>query len=189
FTQHSIKTNTPKEDPTRDLKQLLQELRTVINEEPAMALSKTEEDGRTPSLGALEPVPLHPGDLEDPSSCFTFTSTASPSGKMSASRSFSSSPKKSPVHSLLTSSAEESVNSTPQYRSTKPIHSPTSAKDSQSPSLETTGKTCQKLQNRLESLQTLVEDLQLKNQAMSSMIRNQEKRIQKVKDQEKMLLK
>jgi hypothetical protein len=53
FTQHSIKTNTPKEDPTRDLKQLLQELRTVINEEPAMALSKTEEDGRTPSLGAL----------------------------------------------------------------------------------------------------------------------------------------
>ncbi|NP_796204.1 coiled-coil domain-containing protein 158 isoform b [Mus musculus] len=229
LSHHSIKTNTPKEDPTRDLKQLLQELRTVINEEPAMALSKTEEDGRTPSLGALEdrvrdcitesslraelchrsnnslrestegskssetlsrePVPLHPGDLEDPSSCFTFTSTASPSGKMSASRSFSSSPKKSPVHSLLTSSAEESVNSTPQYRSTKPIHSPTSAKDSQSPSLETTGKTCQKLQNRLESLQTLVEDLQLKNQAMSSMIRNQEKRIQKVKDQEKMLLK
>ncbi|XP_006535056.1 coiled-coil domain-containing protein 158 isoform X4 [Mus musculus] len=168
LSHHSIKTNTPKEDPTRDLKQLLQELRTVINEEPAMALSKTEEDGRTPSLGALEdrvrdcitesslraelchrsnnslrestegskssetlsrePVPLHPGDLEDPSSCFTFTSTASPSGKMSASRSFSSSPKKSPVHSLLTSSAEESVNSTPQYRSTKPIHSPTSAK-------------------------------------------------------------
>lgn len=36
--------------------------------------------------------------------------------------------------------------------------------DSQSPSLETTGKTCRKLQNRLESLQTLVEDLQLKNQ-------------------------
>ncbi|XP_021065995.1 coiled-coil domain-containing protein 158 [Mus pahari] len=227
--KHSIKTNTPKEDPTRDLKQLLQELRTVINEEPAMPLSKTEEDARTPSLGALEdrvrdcitesslraelchrsnnslrestegskssetlsrePVALHPGDLEDPSSCFTFTSTASPSGKMSASRSFNSSPKKSPVHSLLTSSAEESVSSTPQYRSTKPIHSPTSAKDSQSPSLETTGKTCRKLQNRLESLQTLVEDLQLKNQAMSSMIRNQEKRIQKVKDQEKMLLK
>ncbi|MEJ1274779.1 coiled-coil domain containing 158 [Cricetulus griseus] len=51
--KHSVKTNTLKEDPTRDLKQLLQELRSVINEEPAMPLSKTEEDGRTPSLGAL----------------------------------------------------------------------------------------------------------------------------------------
>ncbi|XP_028737761.1 coiled-coil domain-containing protein 158 isoform X3 [Peromyscus leucopus] len=229
LSHHSMKNNTLKEDPTRDLKQLLQELRSVINEEPAMPLSKTEEDGRTASLGALddrvrdcitesslrselchrsnnslrestegskssetlsrEPVTLHTGDLEDPSSCFTFTSTASPSVKISASRSFNSSPKKSPVHSLLTSSAEESVGSTSQYRSTKTIHSPNSTKDSQSPSLETTGKTCQKLQNRLESLQTLVEDLQLKNQAMSSMIRNQEKRIQKVKDQEKMLLK
>ncbi|XP_036057129.1 coiled-coil domain-containing protein 158 isoform X1 [Onychomys torridus] len=229
LSHHSMKNNTLKEDPTRDLKQLLQELRSVINEEPAMPLSKTEEDGRTASLGALddrvrdcitesslrselchrsnnslrestegskssetlsrEPVTLHTGDLEDPSSCFTFTSTASPSVKISASRSFTSSPKKSPVHSLLTSSAEESVGSTSQYRSAKPIHSPNSTKDSQSPSLETTGKTCRKLQNRLESLQTLVEDLQLKNQAMSSMIRNQEKRIQKVKDQEKMLLK
>ncbi|XP_076402755.1 coiled-coil domain-containing protein 158 isoform X5 [Peromyscus maniculatus bairdii] len=222
LSHHSMKNNTLKEDPTRDLKQLLQELRSVINEEPAMPLSKTEEDGRTASLGALddrvrdcitesslrselchrsnnslrestegskssetlsrEPVTLHTGDLEDPSSCFTFTSTASPSVKISASRSFNSSPKKSPVHSLLTSSAEESVGSTSQYRSTKTIHSPNSTK-------ETTGKTCRKLQNRLESLQTLVEDLQLKNQAMSSMIRNQEKRIQKVKDQEKMLLK
>ncbi|XP_042113585.1 coiled-coil domain-containing protein 158 isoform X2 [Peromyscus maniculatus bairdii] len=168
LSHHSMKNNTLKEDPTRDLKQLLQELRSVINEEPAMPLSKTEEDGRTASLGALddrvrdcitesslrselchrsnnslrestegskssetlsrEPVTLHTGDLEDPSSCFTFTSTASPSVKISASRSFNSSPKKSPVHSLLTSSAEESVGSTSQYRSTKTIHSPNSTK-------------------------------------------------------------
>lgn len=40
-----------KEDPTRDLKQLLQELRSVINEEPAVPLGKSEEDGRAPSLG------------------------------------------------------------------------------------------------------------------------------------------
>nr|BAC05347.1 unnamed protein product [Homo sapiens] len=228
LSHHSTKANTLKEDPTRDLKQLLQELRSVINEEPAVSLSKTEEDGRT-SLGALEdrvrdcitesslrsdmchrsnnslrdstegskssetlsrePVTLHAGDREDPSGCFTFTSAASPSVKNSASRSFNSSPKKSPVHSLLTSSVEGSIGSTSQYRSAKPIHSSDSVKDSQSPPIETTGKTCRKLQNRLESLQTLVEDLQLKNQAMSSMIRNQEKRIQKVKDQEKMLLK
>ncbi|XP_057165801.1 coiled-coil domain-containing protein 158 isoform X8 [Ursus arctos] len=213
LSHHSMKPNTLKEDPTRDLKQLLQELRSVINEEPAVPLGKPEEEGRTPSLGvsyvavsnnslrdstegskssdtlSREPVTLHTGDLEDPSSCFTFPSTASPSVKNSASRSFHSSPKKSPVHSLLTSSVEDSVGSTSQYRSTKPVHSPDSVKASQSQPIETTGKTCRKLQNRLESLQTLVEDLQMKNQAMSSMIRNQEKRIQKVKDQEKMLLK
>ncbi|XP_060236935.1 coiled-coil domain-containing protein 158 isoform X4 [Meriones unguiculatus] len=168
LSHHSVKTNALKDDPTRDLKQLLQELRSVINEEPAMPLSKAEEDARMPSLGALEdrvrdcmresslrselchrssnslrdstegskssetlsrePVTLHSGDLEDPSSCFTFTSTASPSVKMSASRSFNSSPKKSPAHSLLTSSAEESVGSTSQYRSTKALHSTDPAK-------------------------------------------------------------
>ncbi|XP_004383183.1 coiled-coil domain-containing protein 158 isoform X1 [Trichechus manatus latirostris] len=229
LSHHSVKSNTLKEDPTRDLKQLLQELRSVINDEPSVPLSKSEDDGRTPSLGGLndrvrdcitesslraeichrsnnslrdstegskssetlsrEPATLHTGDMEDPSSCFTFPSPASPTVKNPVSRSFHSSPKKSPVHSLLTSSVEDSIGSTSQYRSTKPVHSPDSVKTSQSQPIETTGKTCRKLQNRLESLQTLVEDLQLKNQAMSSMIRNQEKRIQKVKDQEKMLLK
>nr|XP_003414188.1 coiled-coil domain-containing protein 158 [Loxodonta africana] len=229
LSHHSVKSNTLKEDPTRDLKQLLQELRSVINDEPSVPLSKSEDDGRTPSLGGLnervrdcitesslraeichrsnnslrgstegskssetlsrEPATLHAGDMEDPSSCFTFPSTASPTVKNPVSRSFHSSPKKSPVHSLLTSSGEDSGGSTSQYRSPKPVHSPDSVKASQSQPIETTGKTCRKLQNRLESLQTLVEDLQLKNQAMSSMIRNQEKRIQKVKDQEKMLLK
>ncbi|XP_036083721.1 coiled-coil domain-containing protein 158 isoform X2 [Rousettus aegyptiacus] len=152
LSHHSMKANTLKEDPTRDLKQLLQELRSVINEEPAVPLGKTEEDGRTPSLGvsyvavsnnslrdstegskssdtlSREPATLHTGDLEDPSSCFTFPSTVSPSMKNSASRSFHSSPKKSPVHSLLTSSAEDSVGSTSQYRSTKPVHSSDSVK-------------------------------------------------------------
>ncbi|XP_045140286.1 coiled-coil domain-containing protein 158 [Echinops telfairi] len=229
LSHHSIKSNTLKEDPTRDLKQLLQELRSVINDEPAVPLNKSEEDGRVPSLGGLndrirdcitelrlrpeiclrsnnslrdsiegsksseslsrEPATLQAGDMEDPVSCFTFTEAASPSVKTSASRSYHSSPKKSPVHSLLTSSVEDSIGSVSQYRSTKPVHSPESVKVSQPQPIETTGKTCRKLQNRLESLQTLVEDLQLKNQAMSSMIRNQEKRIQKVKDQEKMLLK
>eukprot|EP00070_Physeter_catodon_P040844 XP_028347738.1 coiled-coil domain-containing protein 158 isoform X5 [Physeter catodon] len=208
LSHHSTKHNT-KGDPTRDLKQLLQELRSVINEEPPVPLGKSEEDGRVPSLGvsyaavsnsslrestegskssetlSREPVTLHTGELEDPPSCFAFPSAGSPSVKNSASRSFHSSPKKSPIHSVLTSSVEDSIGSTPQYRSTKPVHSPDSVKASQSQPIETTGKTCRKLQNRLESLQTLVEDLQMKNQAMSSMIRNQEKRVQKVKDQEK----
>ncbi|XP_060043882.1 coiled-coil domain-containing protein 158 isoform X4 [Erinaceus europaeus] len=232
LSHHSMKPTTLKEDPTRDLKQLLQELRSVINEDPPVPLGKTEEDARTTTLGvsygavddrvrdciteptlrveichrsnslrestegskssetlSREPVTLHAGDLDDSPSCFAFPSIASPSVKTSVSRTFHSPPKKSSVHSLLTSSVEDSIGSTSQYRSTKPNLSPDSVKASQSQPLETTGKTCRKLQNRLESLQTLVEDLQMKNQAMSSMIRNQEKRIQKVKDQEKMLLK
>ncbi|KAK1345810.1 hypothetical protein QTO34_008275 [Cnephaeus nilssonii] len=212
LSHHSMKPNALKEDPTRDLKQLLQELRSVINEEPAVPVGKAEEDGRVPSLGVAfgsvshnslrdstegskssetfsslllpikistvfemeclhghsyasrEPVPLHAGELEDPSSCFTFPSTVNPSVKNSASRSFHSSPKKSPVHSLLTSSAEDSICSTSPYRSAKTIRSADSVKASQSQPIETTGKTCRKLQNRLESLQTLVEDLQMKNQ-------------------------
>nr|XP_042107466.1 coiled-coil domain-containing protein 158 isoform X11 [Ovis aries] len=151
LSHHSMKPNA-KEDPTRDLKQLLQELRSVINEEPAVPLGKSEEDGRAPSLGvsfvavsnnslrestegskssetfSREPVTLHVGELEEPPGCFVFQSAGSPSVKNSASRSFHSSPKKSPVHSLLTSSVEDSIGSSPQYRSTKPVHSPDSVK-------------------------------------------------------------
>ncbi|XP_073092390.1 coiled-coil domain-containing protein 158 [Manis javanica] len=152
FLYHpSMKSNTLKEDPTRDLKQLLQELRSVINEEPPVPLGKTEEDGRTPPLRvpyvavsnsslrdsidcskssetlSRDPVTLYAGDLEDPPSCFTFVSAASPCVKNSASHSFYSS-KKSPLHSLLTSSVEDSVGSTSQYRSIKPVHSPDSVK-------------------------------------------------------------
>ncbi|MEE6524786.1 hypothetical protein FKM82_024435, partial [Ascaphus truei] len=54
---------------------------------------------------------------------------------------------------------------------------------------EVTGNTGQKLQSRLETLQTMADDLQMKNKEMSSMIRNQEKRILKVKNQEKRLMK
>uniref|UniRef100_A0A2K5P0U3 Coiled-coil domain containing 158 n=1 Tax=Cercocebus atys TaxID=9531 RepID=A0A2K5P0U3_CERAT len=220
LSHHSTKANTLKEDPTRDLKQLLQELRSVINEEPAVSLSKTEEDGRT-SMGALEdrvrdcitesslrsdmchrsnnslrdstegskssetlsrePVTLHAGDMEDPSGCFTFASAASPSVKNSASRSFNSSPKKSPVHSLLTSSVEGSIGSASQYRSAKPIHSSDSVK---APPPEFTTFSCLSLPMDFVILTVLSTF-----SAMSSMIRNQEKRIQKVKDQEKMLLK
>ncbi|XP_071072078.1 coiled-coil domain-containing protein 158 isoform X7 [Dasypus novemcinctus] len=147
LSHHSMKPNTLKEDPTRDLKLLLQELRSVINEEPSVSLSKTEDDGRTASLGALstsvkestegskssdtlsrEPITLHTGDLEDPSSCFTFPSTASPSVKNTASRTFHASPKKSPVHLLLTSSVEDLVGSASQYRSSKPVHPSDSVK-------------------------------------------------------------
>ncbi|XP_036620863.1 coiled-coil domain-containing protein 158 [Trichosurus vulpecula] len=211
-----------KEDPTRDLKQLLHELRSVISEEPSVSLPKNDGDiGRPATGGAIhmgvddavrdpltesklrteifnrDAATLHAGDLEDASNAFGFPSSVSPSITAGGSR-YGTSPKKfsqepksterTPAHTLLTSSAEDSLSSKSDYRAAKHTHT-SDVKVSQSQPVETTGKTCRKLQNRLESLQNLVEDLQMKNQAMSSMIRNQEKRIQKVKDQEKMLLK
>ncbi|KAK2502208.1 hypothetical protein MC885_007152 [Smutsia gigantea] len=50
-SHHSMKSNTLRENPTRDLKQLVQELSSVVSEEASVPLGKTEEDGRTPSLG------------------------------------------------------------------------------------------------------------------------------------------
>ncbi|XP_074130472.1 coiled-coil domain-containing protein 158 isoform X3 [Sminthopsis crassicaudata] len=211
-----------KEDPTRDLKQLLHELRSVINEEPSVSLPKNDGDIGRPSTGGAihmgaddavrdsltdsklrtemfnrDPATLHAGDLEDTSNTFTFPSSVSPSIVAGGSRyvtspkKFSQEPKsteRTTTHPHLTSSAEDSLSSKSDYRAAKLTHT-SDIKVSQNQPVETTGKTCRKLQNRLESLQNLVEDLQMKNQAMSSMIRNQEKRIQKVKDQEKMLLK
>ncbi|KAK2503187.1 hypothetical protein MC885_003788 [Smutsia gigantea] len=50
-SHHSMKSNTLRENPTRDLKQLLHVLSSVVSEEPPVPLGKTEEDGRTLSLG------------------------------------------------------------------------------------------------------------------------------------------
>ncbi|XP_010211225.1 PREDICTED: coiled-coil domain-containing protein 158 [Tinamus guttatus] len=55
--------------------------------------------------------------------------------------------------------------------------------------VETSDNTSRKLQNKMESLQNLVETLQMKNQAMSSMIRTQERKIEKVKEKEKKIAK
>uniref|UniRef100_A0A4X2KSQ0 Coiled-coil domain containing 158 n=1 Tax=Vombatus ursinus TaxID=29139 RepID=A0A4X2KSQ0_VOMUR len=190
-----------KEDPTRDLKQLLLELRSVINEEPSVSPVKNDGDPGSyhyyhyycHSFASRDPVTLHAGDLEDTTNTFSFPS----SGKFSMCiyrpckgseemhffiLKFSPLIKK-PMCIILTRFHEfYNLGMLLAYESILEMLFIQMF-------LETTGKTCRKLQNRLESLQNLVEDLQMKNQAMSSMIRNQEKRIQKVKDQEKMLLK
>nr|XP_009933835.1 PREDICTED: coiled-coil domain-containing protein 158 [Opisthocomus hoazin] len=55
--------------------------------------------------------------------------------------------------------------------------------------METSENTSRKLQNKMESLQNLVESSQIKNQAMSSMIRSQEMKTEKAKEKEKKLSK
>ncbi|CAM4547587.1 coiled-coil domain-containing protein 158 isoform X1 [Caretta caretta] len=245
-----------KEDPLRDLKRLLQELRNTIDEIPSMVLSKNDSDGRRElSLATLrntmdaasrepavtcslrqdiyskdtsvrdsapegglgqdtfsrEPLTLHVSDLEDQTVTLSFTPPASPSIFTAAPR-YASSPKKfsqeerykdrSPVHSLLTAPLDDlkavpstSADHRPSLRKSSSPEATTARKNvsfipsSSSQPVETSGSTCRKLQNKMENLQNLVETLQMKNQAMSSMIRCQEKKIEKVKDKEKKLTK
>ncbi|XP_039397536.1 coiled-coil domain-containing protein 158 isoform X3 [Mauremys reevesii] len=245
-----------KEDPLRDLKRLLQELRSTIDEIPSMVLSKSDSDGRRElplatlrntidaasresavtcslrqdiyskdtavrdsapegSLGqdtfSREPLTLHVSDLEDQTATRPFTPTASPSIFTAAPR-YASSPKKfsqeerykdrSPVHSLLTAPLDDlkavpstSADHRPSLRKSSSPEATTARKNisftpsSSSQPVETSGSTCRQLQNKMENLQNLVETLQMKNQAMSSMIRCQEKKIEKVKEKEKKLTK
>ncbi|XP_074848130.1 coiled-coil domain-containing protein 158 [Carettochelys insculpta] len=252
------KRGTAKEDPLRDLKRLLQELRSTIDEIPSMVLSKDDSDGRrelplatlrntidaasresagTCSLRqdiysrdtavrdsapegsrgqdtfSREPLSLHVSDLEDQAATLSFTPTASPS-VFTATPHYTSSPKKfsqeerykarSPVHMLLTAPLDDlkagpstSVDHRPSLQKGSTSEGTTAAAPksvsftphSSSEPVEASGSTCRKLQNKMENLQNLVETLQIKNQAMSSMIRYQEKKIEKVKEKEKKLTK
>ncbi|EMP29476.1 hypothetical protein UY3_13414 [Chelonia mydas] len=176
-----------KEDPLRDLKRLLQELRNTIDEIPSMVLSKNDSDGRRElSLATLrntmEPLTLHVSDLEDQTVTLSFTPPASPSVFTAAPR-YASSPKKfsqeerykdrSPVHSLLTAPLDDlkavpstSADHRPSLRKSSSPEATTARKTSQP--VETSGSTCRKLQNKMENLQNLVETLQMKNQVKKS---------------------
>ncbi|ETE57814.1 Coiled-coil domain-containing protein, partial [Ophiophagus hannah] len=131
------KLNYTKEDPLRDLKQLLQELRSTIDEIPSVILPKTESDS-DPDLSstlsisryreaAVRDLPsevtrgqedfsrdalnLHTGDLEDQETTFPFTSSVSQlSARFTSSKkpSFEDRYKdRSPVHSLLTAPLDD----------------------------------------------------------------------------------
>uniref|UniRef100_A0A8C3I3F2 Coiled-coil domain containing 158 n=1 Tax=Chrysemys picta bellii TaxID=8478 RepID=A0A8C3I3F2_CHRPI len=181
-----------KEDPLRDLKRLLQELRSTIDEIPSMVLSKSDSDGRRElPLATLRNTMVEYEHLFK-LHCVNFL--ASPSIFTAAPR-YASSPKKfsqeerykdrSPVHSLLTAPLDD-LKAVP---STSADHRLSLKKSSSPEPVETSGSTCRQLQNKMENLQNLVETLQMKNQAMSSMIRCQEKKIEKVKEKEKKLTK
>ncbi|XP_070613011.1 coiled-coil domain-containing protein 158 isoform X1 [Erythrolamprus reginae] len=240
------KLNYTKEDPLRDLKQLLQDLRCTIDEIPSAILPKSESDS-DPDLSSTLEFPsrenigrrshdpcresavrdlpseatrcqeafsrdelnVHTADLEDQESTFPFTSSVSQhSARYNCSKkpSFEDRYKdRSPVHSLLTAPMDDlKATSAPSFErrsSLKRNSSPTEAATttaSRSVSFNTsatiqTGESranaCRKLQNKMENLQNLVETMQLKNQAMSSMIRCQEKKIEQAKEKEKKLSK
>uniref|UniRef100_A0A803SNT9 Coiled-coil domain containing 158 n=1 Tax=Anolis carolinensis TaxID=28377 RepID=A0A803SNT9_ANOCA len=243
-----------KENPLRDLKQVLQELRSTVEEMPSANLPRRESDSDADSIteGAInildasnrecigrrihelfsreaavrdlptdvtrgqdafsrEPSTLHTADLEDPTLSLPSSTTQtifSSTPRYTSSKKLSPEERckaRSPVYSLLTAPLDDlkaSSAASLERRSTlKKSNSPeasasfaskTNSAFSSGSSIQTgesNGKACRKLQNKMENLQNLVESLQLKNQAMSSMIRCQEKKIEKAKEKEKKLSK
>ncbi|KFQ89710.1 Coiled-coil domain-containing protein 158, partial [Phoenicopterus ruber ruber] len=152
-----------------------------------------------------DPSCLHTADLQSQDVTLPFTSLGGTSIFSAAPR-CTSSPKKvsqgeryrerSPVHSLLTAPPDDLAagpSASPEHRLSvrKCVFPEVAATVPQitSQPMETSENTPRRLQNKMESLQNLVESVQIKNQAMSSMIRTQEMKIEKAKEKEKKLSK
>ncbi|XP_054846106.1 coiled-coil domain-containing protein 158 [Eublepharis macularius] len=253
MTLLSSRVSSAKEDPLRDLKQLLQEVQSTIDEMPSASLPRRKSDSESDLLTdttsntrdlasrecigkrlhdsyrrdaasrdspsdvpvgsdtfSREPLLLHTADLEDSDTTLPFQSnvihtifTSTPryttSKKLSSEEKFK---ERSPVHTLLTAPLDDlktiSGTSSERRSSLKKSSSPEASISCRNTSFtasastqagEVSGNTCRKLQDKMESLQNLVETLQFKNQAMSSMIRSQEKKLEKAKEKEKKLSK
>ncbi|XP_075606812.1 coiled-coil domain-containing protein 158 [Balearica regulorum gibbericeps] len=147
-----------------------------------------------------DPSGLHTADLQSQDLTLPFTSLGSTS-IFSA-----SSPKKvsqeeryrgrSPVHLLLTALPDDLAagpSTSPEHGlSARKVDSPESAAtvpQRTSQPLDTSDNTRRRLQNKMGSLQNVVESLQMKTQAMLSMIRTQERKAVKAKEKEKKLSK
>ncbi|XP_024255851.1 coiled-coil domain-containing protein 158 isoform X2 [Oncorhynchus tshawytscha] len=202
------------ESPTTELRSLVKELRGVISENPGPHTNKStlrrssvpERDHRTTLNEVTKNVTsnakmikgtnssgvahlLRTTDLDERNLNSTFSSASHDFSFAASLPSYTSSPRamalgrRSPVHSLLTSDH----NPTPPPQSRPQAESPlTDTHTLANPQAEFTGHTCKHLQGKLDSLQNIVEDLQMKNQEMSSMIKGQEKRMRNVKDKRKL---
>ncbi|XP_029573414.1 coiled-coil domain-containing protein 158 isoform X2 [Salmo trutta] len=202
------------ESPTTELRSLVKELRGVISENPGPHTNKStlrrssvpERDHRTTLNEVTKNVTsnaktikgtnssgvahlLRTTDLDERNLNSTFSSASHDFSFAASLPCYTSSPRamalgrRSPVHSLLTSDH----NPTPPPQSRPQAES--SLMDTHTlanPQAEFTGHTCKHLQGKLDNLQNIVEDLQMKNQEMSSMIKGQEKRMRNVKDKRKL---
>ncbi|XP_015219150.2 coiled-coil domain-containing protein 158 [Lepisosteus oculatus] len=205
------KSTVLQENPTQELKALVKELRSVIEDDISpSALGRRRkcepEQPRTPALSEVtkdnsanstlnrdsissrEPLTLHTADLHEGNLPSSLASQGFELSLLSATPRYTSSPRgrpsdrRSPVHSLLTTPAP-----VPRPQTEKSQEPPFPAdRMAASEQMKKTGQTCRKLQGRLDSLQSLVEDLQMKNQEMSTMIKSQEKRMKKVKDRDEL---
>ncbi|XP_023834419.1 coiled-coil domain-containing protein 158-like isoform X3 [Salvelinus sp. IW2-2015] len=192
------------ESPTMELRSLVKELRRVISENPGPHTSiikrtSAQERAHRTTLNEVTnfftnnakttkgtyssgvPHLLRTTDLDERN----LNSTSSESQDFSFVASlpcYTSSPRAmalgrtSPVHSLLTTdhSPTDLQPSRPLPQAGSPLADMCTLAN---PQAELTGHTCKHLQGKLDSLQNMVDDLQMKNQDMSSMIKGQERRL------------
>ncbi|KAG7481583.1 hypothetical protein MATL_G00068110 [Megalops atlanticus] len=182
-------------NPTRELRSLVKELRSVIDEDDRSSpiISKSPKD--RPYTSDLEPLTLHTADLDKGIMNNTFFSNGlifpvtqvhgGGNGPLGCEVSFTvpprytSSPRglalgqRSPVHSLLTSCPHPAA--------------PLQAHLEKGPFTDFhTRKVCKRLQGKLDNLESIVGDLQSKAQEMSSMIKTEETKMGRVKDRSKL---
>ncbi|KFM01675.1 Coiled-coil domain-containing protein 158, partial [Aptenodytes forsteri] len=181
-----------------NLNDQIHQLQTAARDSATESIVEKDTFGRDRSC-------LRTADLQSQDVTLPFTSLGGASIFSAAPR-YTSFPKKvsqeeryrerSPVHLLLTAPPHDLAagpSTSPEHRlSARKVGSPEGAAavpQITSQPMETSENTPRRLQNKMESLQNLVESLQIKKQAMSSMIRTQEMKIEKAKQKEKKLSK
>ncbi|XP_020345235.1 coiled-coil domain-containing protein 158 isoform X2 [Oncorhynchus kisutch] len=193
------------ESPTMELRSLVKELRRVISENPGphtSIIKRTSAPERVHRTTLNEvtncftnnvkttkgtyssgvPHLLRTTDLDERNLNSTFSSESRDFSFVASLPCYTSSPRAmalghtSPVHSLLTTdhSPTHLQPSRPLPQAGSPLADMCTLAN---PQAELTGRTCKHLQGKLDSLQNMVDDLQMKNQDMSSMIKGQERRL------------
>ncbi|KAL7836684.1 hypothetical protein AOLI_G00279680 [Acnodon oligacanthus] len=179
-SQRELNSGSQRPSPTLERRSLVKEPHSVINDEQGpRAKIRSEETHRTRNeQGLLRTTDLQKLDVngafsannEDPGlraawPCYRSASCVGALGR------------KSPVHALLTSDLPTDL-----YEGLKEESPTSTARISANNQDDTTAQTCKELQSKLSKLQNHVEDLQIKNQEMASVIKTQEKRMRRVKD-------
>ncbi|XP_064793734.1 coiled-coil domain-containing protein 158-like isoform X3 [Oncorhynchus masou masou] len=190
-TQHrsncllELKSQRLLESPTMELRSLVKELRRVISENPGphtSIIKRTSAPERVHRTTLGVPHLLRTTDLDERNLNSTFSSESRDFSFVASLPCYTSSPRAmalghtSPVHSLLTTdhSPTHLQPSRPLPQAGSPVADMCTLAN---PHAELTGHTCKHLQGKLDSLQNMVDDLQMKNQDMSSMIKGQERRL------------
>ncbi|XP_029618260.1 coiled-coil domain-containing protein 158 isoform X3 [Salmo trutta] len=191
-TQHrsncllELKSQRLLKSPTMELRSLVKELRRVISENPGphTSIIKRKSAPERVHRTTLSGVPdlLRTTDLDERNLYSTFSSESQDFSFAATLPCYTSSPRAmalgrtSPVHSLLTTdhSPTHLQPSRPLPQAGSPLADMCTLAN---PQAELTGHTCKHLQGKLDSLQNMVDDLQMKNQDMSSMIKGQERRL------------
>ncbi|KAM5191537.1 coiled-coil domain-containing protein 158 [Mantella aurantiaca] len=174
-TQPCVKYNTV--EPSEEAINLSDELLSVPFKDEALLKLSMKTDHTSTHI-SKEPLTLHTTDLEDVCSLSPINSEnyilMNPCNTSKKHYKSQESQPRSPVHSLLTAPASDTdiCDKSDRNRLLETVYADHFAHGEEYKEL--TNSTCQILQHRLECLQTIAEDLQMKNKELSLMIGNHE---------------